>query len=388
MQNKSLAVKFVLIKAMYYAIFTALASFAVAYLKAERTLSDGQASLLIMLNTIGAFAGQFFFGRLCDFFHTHKRIFLLLLLLDAPIGLGLYYLPAPGAIYALYCALGLVQTPLFVIIDTWFLNAFPDDASLYGKVLASGSCAYAALSLGYGRLLDAAGYGIMPWCLLGALAATFLLALTMPDSSGARSATAGASRQARAGFPPALLGFMGILLGLGVCSNAYNLLPVLMEHVNGSLAQLGLAMSVSGLAQIPFMLLSGRMQRFSPRLRITVSGLIFLTMILCFAFGNAPGYLIFGACICGAGYGILLPAYRGIISGLAPASLNTTAQSLADAVYLSLSSVLSSGFISVTSGAFGLRGPLLALSALLLLALAALWALGARLTGRRSPDNA
>ena len=379
MQNKSLAVKFVLIKAMYYAIFTALASFAVAYLKAERTLSDGQASLLIMLNTIGAFAGQFFFGRLCDFFHTHKKIFLLLLILDVPVGLGLYYLSAPWAIYALYLAIGLVQTPLFVIIDTWFLSVFPNDASLYGKVLASGSCAYAALSLLYGRLLDTAGYGIMPWCLLAMLAATFVLALTMPDSGGAHGAAAGGPRE-HARFPAALIGFMAILLGLGLGSNTYNLLPVLMERVHGSLAQLGLAMSVSGLAQIPFMFLSGRMQRFSPRLRMTVSGLIFLTQVLCFAFGDSPFYLIFAACICGAGYGILLPAYRGIIANLAPASLSTTAQSLADAVYLSLSSVLASGFFSVTSGALGLRVPLLAVSGVLVLSLVALWALGKKLT--------
>ena len=78
MTGRSLAVKFVLLKALYYAIFTALASFAVAYLQTARGLSDGQASLLITLNTVGAFAGQFLFGRLCDLFHTHKKLFLLL----------------------------------------------------------------------------------------------------------------------------------------------------------------------------------------------------------------------------------------------------------------------------------------------------------------------
>ena len=380
MQGKSLAVKFVVMKALYYAIFTALASFAVAYLKTARALSDGQASLLIMLNTIGAFAGQFLFGRLCDYFHTHRKIFLLLLLLDAPIGLGLFFSPAPAAIYPLYFALGFVQTPLFVIIDTWFLHTFPDDASLYGKVLASGSCAYAAFSFGYGKLLDAVGYGIMPWCLVAMLAVTFVLALTISDSRSAQSVSVSGGAAGRARFPAALIGFMGILLGLGVCSNTYSLLPVLMEHVHGTLGQLGLAMSVSGLAQIPFMLLSGRMQRFPARLRMTVSGLIFLTQALCYAFGNAPGYLIFGACICGAGYGILLPAYRGIIARLAPEELSTTAQSLADAVYLSLSSVLASGFFSVTSGALGLRVPLLAVSVVLVLSLVALWALGKKLT--------
>ena len=378
MQNKALAIRFMALKALYYAVFTALASFAVAYLKSARALSDGQASLLIMLNTVGAFTGQFFFGRLCDFFHTHKRIYLLLLILDAPIGLGLYFAPSPAAIYALYFALGFVQTPLLVITDTWFLAAYPTDASLYGRVLASGSCAYAALSFLYGKLLDAAGYGIMPWCLLAMLAVTIGLALTIPDSSwrgGVQGARTGSFR-----LPAALLGFMAILLGMGVCSNAFNLLPVLMEHVNGSLGQLGLAMSLSGLAQIPFMLLTGKMQRFSPVLRMTFSGAIFLTMALCFAFGGSPWPLIFGACICGAGYAILLPAYRQIINALAPAELNTTAQSLADAVYLSLGTVLSSGFFSVTSGTFGLRGPLLVLGGICVAAVAAALALGGRVT--------
>lgn len=381
MTGRSLAVKFVLLKALYYAIFTALASFAVAYLQTARGLSDGQASLLITLNTVGAFAGQFLFGRLCDLFHTHKKLFLLLLLLDVPVGLGLYFLPAQGAMYALYFALGLVQTPLFVIIDTWFLAAYPNDAALYGKVLASGSCAYAALSFLYGRLLDRAGYGIMPWCLLAMLAVTFVLSLTIPDFSGAAASSnnAGGARGAR--LPLTLVAFLGILLGLGVCSNTYNLLPMLMDHVGGTLAQLGLAMSLSGLAQIPFMLLSGRVQRIPPRLRITLSGLIFLTTALCFAFGGAPFPLIFGACICGAGYGILLPAYRSVIARLAPASLSTTAQSLADAVYLSLGSVLSSGFASLTSGAFGLKMPILTLAGVLVLALIALWAMGRRIEG-------
>lgn len=357
-------------KALYYALLTAFASFAVAYLKSARALSDGQASLLIMLNTIGAFAGQFILGRMCDYFHTHRKIFLLACLLTAPIALGVFFCPALAAIYPLYFAFGFCQTPLFVITDTWFLASFPDDASLYGKVLASGACAYAVFSFSYGKLLDAVGYGIMPWCLLGVLAAIVLLALTTPDASSSYGRAQAA--QGRARFPAPLIGFMAILLGMGVCTNSYNLLPVLMEHVNGSLGLLGLALSASGTAQIPFMLISGRMKRFSPRLRMLLSGAMFLAMALSFAFGSSPWHLIAGACLSGAAWGILLPAYREIISALAPAELSTTAQSLADAVYLSLGSVLSSGFVSAASGAFGLRGPLLCLAAVLVTSLLAL----------------
>ena len=72
---------------------------------------------------------------------------------------------------------------------------------------------------------------------------------------------------------------LAALLGTGVCCNTYGLLPVLMDHVpGGNLALLGLAMSSSGICQIPFMLATGRMRSILPRWRIALAGMIYFVM--------------------------------------------------------------------------------------------------------------
>ena len=372
MKRGSLAPKFFLLKALHYAITTSFSSFVLAYLKDARSLDDSRSSLLLMLYTIGAFAGQFAFGRLCDVLRTHKKAFWLSCGLIAPVAVALYTAPAYGAIAALYMLFGFCQMPLSVVIDTWFLDSFPGDTGLYGKVLASGACAYAVLSFSYGRLLDAVGYGIMPYCLIGLLLLAVLLSLAIPDASSAASAEKAAGKGARLISAPLAL-LLVALLGTGFCGNTYSLLPVLMDHVpGGSLGLLGLAMSSSGIFQIPFMLITGKMKRVPARLRVAIAGVIYFVMVMCFAFGNSPWYLIFGAGISGAAWGILLPAYRELVEGIAPAAVRTTAQGLADATYLSLGGVCASGFVSATSGSLGLRAPLLMISAVQAAAIALL----------------
>lgn len=362
MQKRFLGVRFMAFKILYYSLTTCFSSFILAYLKSVRGISDSRASLLLMLYTIGAFCGQFFFGRLCDLFRTHKRVFYLLCVLVLPVALGLYYSPAFGAICVLYPLFGFCQMPISVIVDTWFLDSFPGNTGLYGKVLAAGACAYAALSVSYGRLLDSVGYGVMPWFFAGILVLMALVATTIPDASSASAASeAHAEKKGRLITEPLAL-FLVSMLFTGVCGNTYSLLPVLMEHVNGNLTLLGLAMSSSGILQIPFMLLTGRMKRIPARLRVAMAGLIYFTMVLCFAFGNSPWYLIFGAGISGAAWGIMLPAYRELVGELADPAYATTTQGLVDATYLSLGSVVSSGFVSATSGSLGQRMPLVIIS--------------------------
>lgn len=58
MKRIPVSVRFFLMKMLQYSITTSFSSFVLAYLKAERGLSDSQASLMLMLNTIGAFLGQ------------------------------------------------------------------------------------------------------------------------------------------------------------------------------------------------------------------------------------------------------------------------------------------------------------------------------------------
>ena len=182
MNNRSLSIRFFILKALHYAILVSYGSFILAYLKQERALSDSRSSLLLMIYTIGAFFGQFVFGRLCDYFHTHKKVFFLACGAIAPVALALFYVHAFPAIALFYALFGFCSMPLSAIVDTWFLDSFSGNTALYGKMLACGACAYALLSFTYGKLLDAVGYGIMPYCLLALESVACGLAAMMPDA--------------------------------------------------------------------------------------------------------------------------------------------------------------------------------------------------------------
>ena len=330
MKRIPISVRFMLLKMLQYSITTSFSSFVLAYLKTERMLSDSQASLLLMLNTIGAFAGQFIAGRCCDYFHTHKKVFFAVCILLVPVALALYNVQTVPLICVFYLLFGIAQIPLSVVIDTWFMDTYPGDTGTYGKVLASGAVAYAVLSVSYGKLLDAVGYGVMPWCLTALVLIAAALAATIPDASivikprKAESSSAGK-------FSGALVLFLVTLMMIGICGNTYSLLPVLMENVGGSNVLLGLAMSSSGIFQIPFMLISGKLKRIPARIRVAIAGGIYLTMVLLFAFGRSPWSLIIGAGISGGAWGIMLPAYRELVGELAVPEYRSTAQGLADA---------------------------------------------------------
>lgn len=359
MKRIPVSVRFMLLKMLQYSITTSFSSFVLAYLKAERMLSDSQASLLLMLNTIGAFAGQFIAGRCCDYFRTHKKVFFAVCLLLLPAALILYNVQGVTFICVFYLLFGFTQIPLTVVIDTWFMDSFPGDTGTYGKMLASGAVAYAVLSVSYGKLLDAVGYGVMPWCFSALVVLAMLLAMTIPDASNVIKPRKQEGATSAKAFSGALILFLATLTMIGVCGNTYSLLPVLMENVNGSNVLLGLAMSSSGVFQIPFMLISGKLRRIPARIRVAMAGGIYLTMVLLFAFGRSPWPLIIGAGISGGAWGIMLPAYRELVGELAVPEYRSTAQGLADALYLSMGGALSSGFVSLTSGAWGMRIPLI-----------------------------
>lgn len=372
MRNKPLAVKFILLKAMNTVVFSAFYSFALAYLKANRCSNDSEASLLVTFCTVGAFSGQFFFGRMCDYFRTHKKIYFLISALLVPLGFALYHATFMPLIYLLYLLFGFCHMPLSVVVDTWFLDSFVGETGLYGKVQAGGACTYALCSVFYGRLLDSVGYWIMPYCLTGTVLLASLLAASIPDASIAVQSARGEGSNRRGLVNPALTAFFLALTFTGICANTYGLMPILMENVHGSLSLLGLAMSSSGIAQIPAMLVSDRISHIPARLRASVSGAIYVVMILSYAFGTSPWHLIFGACISGAAWGILNPAYRELVSELAAPGFRSTAQGLADAAYHSVGGMASSAFVSATAGFWGIRAPLLLISLLQITAIAIL----------------
>ena len=276
-----------------------------------------------------------------------------------PVALILYNVNSVPLICIFYLLFGFSQIPLTVVIDTWFMDTYPGDTGTYGKMLASGAVAYAVLSVSYGKLLDAVGYGIMPWCFVALVLIAVLLAATIPDASIVIKPQKTEGASAGRIFSGPLMLFLGTLMMIGVCGNTYNLLPVLMENVNGSNVLLGLAMSSSGVFQIPFMLISGKLKKIPARIRVAIAGGIYLTMVLLFAFGKSPWPLIVGAGISGGAWGIMLPAYRELVGELAAPEYRSTAQGLADALYLSMGGALSSGFVSLTSGAWGMQIPLI-----------------------------
>lgn len=121
--------------------------------------------------------------------------------------------------------------------------------------------------------------------------------------------------------------------------------------------------------QIPFMLITGKMKSIPARIRVAIAGVIYLTMVLLFAFGRSPWPLIIGAGISGGAWGIMLPAYRELVGELATDEVRTTAQGLAEAIYLSMGGALASGIVSAASGAFGMRIPLIGIAIIAVIAI-------------------
>ncbi|MDD3242557.1 MAG: MFS transporter [Eubacteriales bacterium] len=355
MLSRHLKLKFSLLQCTYWCSVGAFSSFAINYLQTQRGVSAGTAGTLLAVFTCVAFAGQFFWGRLCDRWKTNRKVFIITNFIMLAACFGVFFLRDLWMIFLAYGLLGFVQSTMPAVLDSWILKTYADNPQAYGPIRSSASFVYAIFTFFFGSIISRAGYGIMLVFVSVFVVGSIVVAFVAADAPQAEIPAAHPG--AKGGMRRLLTGQFSLvlvaLLCMGMSGGMYTFMAIIMNQVGGSVDFLGYTMFASAMCQVPFMLFSRKMARFSPKSRLLFAGCIYAVTLVGMALAKTPLTLVLMSLLSGAGFGIILPALRELVETYAPADLRTTAQSVSDAVNVSLAGLLNSLLISALGDTAG-----------------------------------
>lgn len=334
--------KFAILQITYWCSFASFTSFMAAYMQ-SKGMPVTVLGLMLTVNTLLGFIGSLVGGIICDKFKTNKGIFLITSVLIFLIEICIFRANTWYAVIIGFGILGFLQQPLAVILDTWILKTFWKTPQDYGPIRSAGSIGYAIFIFFYGNLLEKQGYHLMLIFSAVFLGSGMMISLFVQDVSEISNKS-----EKRILNSKGLLGnrqylFTVILLfGAGIASAPImQLISVLMDNVGGTVSHVGYALFANAIMQVPGMLLAGKMQALSAKAKILFAAFLYMIAVFGLSIGNSPNMLLAFCCIGGIAYGVLLPSVRELVFRIVPKDINTTAQGVCDAVFMSLGGMVS-----------------------------------------------
>ena len=333
--TKRTAAAFAALDALYWAGNASGMGFLTAYFL-KCGLGSGILSLVIAIFQALSLAGGVFWGNLCDRRGTNRRIFLPVFPACQGILLLIYYFASWNMTLAclLYFAAGFLISSMGTNLDVWIMRSVRYDPASFGVIRGIGSIGYAVSMLATGFLVESFGYSVIVTASYLFAIPTMMLAVLLKEPVFLRNNTRKVSASALLGNRPYIYLVIVILLS---------------------------GMAVNPVSQGLFIMLSGKLARFSPHMRMVLMTLALLAELTCTGLARTPMLIILGMIFSNVSYGIMMPTMRELVTKYVPEDLRNTAHSLTDMIFGSLSGILSLS----CSHRFGIRSIVVAGLALL-----------------------
>lgn len=356
--EKATLVKFNALQVSYWWSFASMPAYIGAYLLA-RGMTNTQLSLLLAVYMLFAFLGQFFWGSACDRLETNKKIFILGNLIALGLNLFIYFFAGNlPAVFIAYPLLGFTLVPLPSNLDTWLLKCFAHRSDVYGPSRGWASMGFALFMLFYGSLINRVGYWVMPLFVTALTLTTVAIASMQPDApkpEGPRVSIKIADIGKLTKIKPYMF-LVVFLLFTGLASAPINNMKIaVLKNVGGNVSHQGYDFFFMCTFQLPFFFLAGRIRRIPLKARLVLTALLPTVMIGFNLLATSPATVIMGSVFGAVSFGILLPTTREIVGEQVDVRLRTTANSVTDAVYQSLSGMLSLLYVGAVMDNFGMR---------------------------------
>lgn len=364
--TKRTAAAFAALDALYWAGNASGMGFLTAYFL-KCGLGSGILSLVIAIFQALSLAGGVFWGNLCDRRGTNQRIFLPVFPACQGILLLIYYFASRNMTLAclLYFAAGFLISSMGTNLDVWIMRSVRYDPASFGVIRGIGSIGYAVSMLATGFLVESFGYSVIVTASYLFAIPTMMLAVLLKEPAFLRNNTRKVSASALLGNRPYIYLVIVILLSGMAVNPVSSLQPVLLESVGGSVSVLGIDMFAAVMFQGLFIMLSGKLARFSPHMRMVLMTLALLAELTCTGLARTPMLIILGMIFSNVSYGIMMPTMRELVTKYVPEDLRNTAHSLTDMIFGSLSGILSLSCSSLLIHRFGIRSIVVAGLALL-----------------------
>ena len=357
--NQSLFARFCVLQATWWGAMAAVPGYISAFML-SRGVAASSISLILAANLLCSFLGSLFWGRRIDITQNHRGHFLMGIACFFVLSMAIYPMGSyPIVLALLYAAHGFLVGFGATCLDSWVLASFPGDSSLGSRARTFATLSYAVIMLATGVLIGRVGYIVMLVIMIGMLGVCAITAIQTPRAAGTagmapsgRSVSAKDLKELLKHREWMLLLVMVFFTGLSIAP-INNLKAVLLERVGGDTTTLGLDSFIGCMVQAPFLFYASQLRRVSRKLRLVISTVMPLLYALLVYVAAAPGTIIIATICQNISFGIFYPAMREITEDCVPAALRTTAHSVIDVSYGSLTGVMAMAMSGVLLEAFG-----------------------------------
>jgi MFS transporter, PPP family, 3-phenylpropionic acid transporter len=259
-----------------------------------------------------------------------------------------------GSLIGLVIVQSLFTAPVVALADSATLALLGGDRERYGTQRFWGAVGWGVSTIAVGALIERVGL----WAIFAGYAGmgllTVLVALGLPHTTlpatDFRRALGLLARSASLGW------LLACLLLIGYCNGAITgFLAIYLQDLGATSPQIGIALAVSSLSELPVMALSPlALRRFGARPMLIAAGVFFALRVTIYALAPAPGWALAAQLLHGLCFAATYTASVVEVQRLAPAGLEATSQSLFGMIFFGVAPALAGtigGRIYQSSGA-------------------------------------
>lgn len=334
---------------IYWALSSAFLGYYVLCFGEANGISVSNIGIMMSLYTLGAIIGQNVFGYICDKLKSIRwPVVIGATLLTLNIISFVVLSEQVILFYLSMTIFGFLQQPLGPMLDSWSLKHLSshDAENFYGKIRGLGSLGWATSGLFTAYLVKFFGWNMIYVVAASGSVLLGVIALFIPDTkidSGEVEKSLTPSKAFKKLFTN--MEYVYILLVifflfLGV-QTAYNYLGLIVADAGGLVENLGWTYFIDAGSEIPAMFLSvWLLSRYSPRRLMVWAVLLYLLRFGLILYYQDPLVVTLSSILQGIAFGLMLTSLKKHIFDIAPRNLQTSALTISDAVFLSLTVII------------------------------------------------
>jgi MFS transporter, PPP family, 3-phenylpropionic acid transporter len=254
-------------------------------------------------------------------------------------------------VYPSMALVGFLQQPMGPMLDSWALKhlGLHQSEALFGKIRGFGSLGWATSALLTAYLILHVSWNMM--FLVSVIAAVLLAWIAWRIPEAAESELLAKTVRSRLTLATALRHLFGnpsylyillvvFFMYLGV-QTTFNFQGLLIKGAGGGVRELGWTFFVGVMSEIPAMFLSvWLLPRLAARKVMVVAGVLYMLRYGLIIYFQTSWIIMLTACLEGLAFGLLLTALRSYVFSVVEQDVQTSALTVIDAVFLSLTVIV------------------------------------------------
>lgn len=316
--KKDMTMSYAVVQGLYWMIFCVVVAYASVYLFAKGMSATSLGILVAVSNITGALLQPLvadFSDRTTTVTLSHLVILICLPAVAVSVALAFSGGIATSLLYITMISLTYVLMPLINSIGMYYTNAgYPTN---WGMARAMGSLAFAVISYFLGIGIAANGTGILPFVaalLFGLLILVMLFTDTkiLPHTQdedetvhGSKTDWMSFSRK----YPGFLIILMGLLTIFGFHGLASTYLIQIMNHVGGGAREMGTAIGIGAVLEIPAMVFFSKFEKKLGAAKILeIAGVFWVVKAVAYFLATSVGHLYGAQIFQGLSFAPFMPA--------------------------------------------------------------------------------